>query len=490
MPRHRCNGRAVWLGALMGLLLAAAPTGVIAQDPPADFERPSYSGVLRQNEDWSGLAGHDPATTGDWLDPIKYVPLTDDEWIWASFGGSVRLRFEGWSDFNFGAPATVDHDDEYVLTRIMLHADVHVGENVRVFAEGKSAMTVPGRNLPGGQRTLEVDELDLQQLFADVKVPLADDVAITFRPGRQMLLFGKQRLVSPLPWGNTLRAWDGVSAILNVGDWKLHGFWTQFAPVQKYSFNDADGNIEFFGVYATGKCPVVGVGIDLYYLGLDRDMAAIPTGGFNGTAGSEERHTVGGRLSGKIGDTPLDYDVEGAYQFGDVGTGDINAFMVASQFGYAITDCPSKPRLWMGFDYASGDDAAGGDVETFNQLFPLGHAYLGYIDAIGRQNIYDISTGLTVKPLPKLTVNLAGHVFYLADTADALYNAGGGIVRAGGLSTSREVGSEIDLTAKYKIDHHASLLFGYSHFFPDDVLKNTGPSHGIDFFYLAFNYLF
>ena len=46
----------------------------------------------------------------------------------------------------------------------------------------------------------------------------------------------------------------------------------------------------------------------------------------------------------------------------------------------------------------SGDDEPGGDVETFNQLFPLGHAYFGYIDLIGRQNALDLHFDLKVAP--------------------------------------------------------------------------------------------
>ena len=49
-------------------------------------------------------------------------------------------------------------------------------------------------------------------------------------------------------------------------------------------------------------------------------------------------------------------------------------------------------------DIASGDDdPTDGDLETFNQLFPLGHAYFGYIDVIGRQNIIDVSPTVSTK---------------------------------------------------------------------------------------------
>ena len=68
---------------------------------------------------------------------------------------------------------------------------------------------------------------------------------------------------------------------------------------------------------------------------------------------------------------------------------------------------------------------------------------------IGRQNIIDLSTGVSLKPIEKLTAKIAGHYFWLADDADALYNAGSGIVRAGGTRTSKNVGTEIDVVLTY-----------------------------------------
>lgn len=68
---------------------------------PEGLKRPSYSRVLRQNEDWSALAGYDTFQTGNFFDPIKYIPLSDDGNFWVSFGGQARFRFEGWNNFNF-----------------------------------------------------------------------------------------------------------------------------------------------------------------------------------------------------------------------------------------------------------------------------------------------------------------------------------------------------------------------------------------------------
>lgn len=467
---------------LAGLVLACCASVAFAEpDPKAapNIERPTYQ-TQRFTEDWSTLAGHDLTATGDPLDVLKYIPLSDDGAIWVSFGGQARVRLEHWQNFGFGRT----NDDNFVLGRLFFHSDIHIGEHVRVFLEGKSAMSTD-RDLPGGKRTVDVDELDMHNFFAELTLPLFDDGSLTVRAGRQELLFGRQRLISPLDWANTRRAFDGVSAIVAMQDLKLTAFWTRTVPVQKYDFNDSDANTNFYGIYAEGKVPGTQISLDLYWLGFETDMAA-----FNGTMGHEQRHTVGGRVAGKIGDTGVGYDLEGAYQSGEVGSDDIDAFMVDGELNYTFADHPGSPRLHLGAGYASGDRSAGGDVQTFAQLFPLGHAYLGFIDLVGRQNVINLTPGLTVKPIDKLTVKLDGHLFWLADDSDALYNAGGGVVRAGGTGRSSEVGAEIDLLLIYQIDRHQQVIVGYSHFFAGPFIKQSGGQDDIDFAYLGYQFTF
>ncbi len=468
------------------LVLAALVTSpAAAQDAgepaPEEIERPGFK-FLRYQEDWSVLRDV-PAEARTFWDPIKYVPLSDDGSIWASFGGSMRWRFESWRDFGFGTAS--DPDDSFLLFRALLHADVHLGKNVRGFIEGKTAQST-SRDLPGGHRTLDVDSLDLQQGFVDLTFRFDDGNSLTLRPGRQELLLGKQRLVSPLGWSNTLRTWDGVSAILQYRKWQVTAFWAQFAAVQKYSFNDPDAQTQLYGVYGTGKLFDTSIDLDLYFLGYDKDDRVT----FNGTTGTEERYTVGGRLFGPFGKSTIDYDFEGAYQFGEVGSGDVSAFMIGSELGWRLPGVWAEPRLFLGFDYASGDNRAGGDVHTFNQLFPLGHAYLGYIDTIGRQNIAALSGGVSLTPLAKLSVRCAGHFFWRADDDDALYDAGGAVVRAGNLGDAREVGQEIDLTVGYRFDQHLAAELGYSHFFASSFIEQSGASSDIDFVYVQLGYTF
>jgi hypothetical protein len=479
--------------ALAAVCLAVFLPGAYAQDTPPEappdeaaapeIERPKL-GFLRFKEDWSVLADVPPEARTEFWDPIKYVPLNDDGSFWASFGGHTRFRMESWRNFGFGSAA--DNDDTFLLWRAALHGDFHFGDNLRVFVEGKSALSTE-RDLPGGRRGLDVDSFDLEQAFLDLKLDLGGDTTLVVRPGRQVYLFGKQRLVSPLPWANTLRRWDGVTLMLDCAGWKATAFWSQFAPVQKYEFNSADAQTQFYGLYATTSLPVSDseVGLDLYFLGLDKDDPIT----FNGTTGHEERYTIGGRLFGGFGGG-FDYDFEGAYQFGRVGPGDVSAFMIGSQLGYVAPSLWSSPRFFVGFDYGSGDDGPGGDVETFNHLFPLGHAYLGYIDIVGRQNIVDFNLGVSGKPMKKMTVGVTGHFFWRDSTDDALYSAGGGVVRAGGLGSDREVGQEIDVTVKYAFSRHFVGLLGYSHFFAGDFIDESGADDDIDFLYVQLQYSF
>ncbi len=477
--------RDLWTAAVWAAVVSSGVLGGLN----AQSERPKLQ-FLRQNEDWSWLAGKDTSTTGDFWDPYKHIPLDEDGSVWASLGGSLRFRYEAWDNFNFGAPPGVTHDDGFLLTRLRAHADVHVGEDFRAFVEFKGAYC-GDRRLVGGRRTLDSDTADLQQAFVDIRLKHDEDWSITLRPGRQMLSFGKERLISPLAWSNTLRTWDGVSAVIEGKDITITGFFTWFAPVQRYSFNDGDLDFQLYGAYLTGKWGDSGgeapwlTGYDLYLIGVSNDEIT-----FNGTSGHEDRVTLGVRVWGNLGDSPFDYDMEAAWQLGEVGSGDVNAYMLGAELGYSLAETAWNPRLHLGLDIASGDHKNGGDVQTFNQLFPLGHAYLGYIDTIGRQNILDLSAGATCTPVEKLKTKATWHQFWLMDDNDALYNAGGGVVRPGGATGSTSVGSELDITVEYPVDAHLKLLFGYSHFFDGSVLEQSGTHDDIDFAYAQAEYTF
>ena len=97
------------------------------------------------------------------------------------------MRVEGWRNFAF----LPDEDDVFGLGRLLLFVDARVNEAVSVRLEGKSALATD-RNLPGGVRLLDEDELDLHQAYVDLNLgqPSMD---VSLRVGRQTFGFGRQR---------------------------------------------------------------------------------------------------------------------------------------------------------------------------------------------------------------------------------------------------------------------------------------------------------
>lgn len=396
-----------------------------------------------------------------------------------SAGGQVRVRGESWNNFAF-APA---QDDTFVLTRLRLHSDLRLAKGFRIYVEGISALATE-RDLPGGRRPLDEDSADLLNAFAEGSLT-AGGVEATLRAGRQELSYGKQRLISPLDWSNTRRTFDGARLLTKAGAWKADAFATRWVQVQPHDFNDGDSGRDFYGLYATRTLTEGRGALDLYALGLERDTAKFGT-----VSGAEDRYTLGTRWGGACAGG-VDADVEGGYQFGEVGAADVAAWFVAVQVGFAPADCPLKSRWFVGYDLASGDDdPADDEVGTFNQLFPLGHAYFGGIDVVGRQNISDISAGVSMSPLARTTLRVEGHLFARAENADALYDAGGNVVRAGDAGTAHEVGQEVDVVADYKWNLHLNLQAGYSHFFAGDFLSPSGADEDVDFAYASAQYTF
>lgn len=439
------------------------------------LNRPAYQS-LRFDEDWSGLRGADLSATNDFWDHLKFIPLNRDDSAWLTLGGQLREREEYFRNFLFGA-SVPQETDAYLLSRLRLSADLHVSPNLRLFAEEKSAFALD-RDLQGGSTSTYVEEYALQNAFADVIFAAA---GVMLRGGRQEMLFGSQRLVGEPDFGQTRRTYDGGRAFVQIRDWTINLFGAQPVVPQTDQFNKSTSEHKLFGVYVAG--PIHPVNLDLYWLGVDNAAAS-----FNGTSGRERRHTLGGRAWGKIRQTSVDFEVEGAAQFGTIGGQDIAAWMLTGVLGYTAAAVQVSPRIYAEFDYASGDAKPGGGVGTFNQLYPATHSFLGYIDYIGRQNIVSESTGFSIAPLHDLTLSVQQYFFWRASDGDALYNKSGAVFRTGTGTTARYVGAELDLFASYNFTRHLLGYAGYSHFFAGDFIRQTGPSEDSDFVYLALQY--
>ena len=204
---------------------------------------PGYK-MLRFDEDYSYLTNQ--ANRTDLVDPVKYIPLRRDDPLWyLSIGGELRERYEGHYDPNFGISGK--GSDSYLLQRITLLTDVHLGERLRFFAEGISGV-IEGESQPAPP--VQDDPIDLQFAFVDVVPWLKDDERLTLRAGRFGMSFGAGRLVATRAAPNIPSRFDGFEALYSRPLWNVTGFLTQ--PTKDSGHIDSeDHSTTFWGIYAT-----------------------------------------------------------------------------------------------------------------------------------------------------------------------------------------------------------------------------------------------
>ncbi|MGH7378212.1 MAG: alginate export family protein, partial [Candidatus Methylomirabilales bacterium] len=156
-------------------------------EEPAPQAPPPYK-PLRFEEDYRYL--RDRALRTDFWDPIKYILLKGDGGHFLSLGGEARERYEFFKHFAWGAGP--EDRDGHLLQRHLLHADLHLGEQLRLFGQLQSSLE-HGRK--GGPRPTDEDQLDVHQAFAELKPRFGEAAARMLRVGRQEMSFGSSRLV-------------------------------------------------------------------------------------------------------------------------------------------------------------------------------------------------------------------------------------------------------------------------------------------------------
>ena len=415
-----------------------------------------------------------PGFEKDVFDPVKRIHLGSD-WL-LSFGGSFWFR-----NMRESGSRLEPGDNTYNLIRTRLHADLWYRDQVRLFAEGIDARSFSQEKNPLG---IDVNHTDMLNLFADIKIANVKDGQAYVRVGRQELLYGSQRLISTLDWANTRRTFQGVKTFWRSPKLDLDAFWVRPMNISQQSrtnFDNWDENRDFYGLWATYK-PQRGHFADLYFLSLDDSRTKAVNTTFNNITGGVV-HTVGSRYAGNT--NQYLYELEGMYQFGrsvnhSLAPTDISAGAVAAGVGYQFSQLPMNPQLWLRYDYASGDkNPNDGQSNTFNQLFPFGHYYMGFLDRVGRQNIHDFNAQFTLHPQPWFTFIAQYHRFFLANSHDALYNAAGvGYRRDATGQAGRDVGDELDLRFNIHVNRHQDVLLGYSKLWAGDFIKNTTPAGG------------
>lgn len=419
----------------------------------------AYKGVFYDNNfDYICDPCYQDWHLGDLLKRRSIGPLIID------VGGQYRSRFHNENGMRGPSPGI---SNSFLLGRSRIFANAELGP-FRAYVEGLDAQSNYERLAPRG---IDENRMDFQNLFGDLT--LLDgccDGKLIARVGRQELLYGEQRAVSPLDWANVRRTFQGYKLMWKTDKWSVDGFWTN--PMRKITdrMDSPDRDIEFFGAYSTYKASPTQT-VDLFYLGLN-----------NLAAGNFRYDTVGGRWKGKT--DVVEWDLWSAVQWGNMGAYQHRAGAWTAGLGKSFDDICWTPSLWVYYDWASGSNIS---RNGYDHLYPLAHKYLGFMDFFGRRNITDLNAIYTVQPCERFKVLAWWHYFNREDGDDTPYDV---VMQPFGTANgSSYLGQELDLMGSIKVSDRSSLVLGYSHFFAGtyfDANPNIPFADGADFVWTQF----
>lgn len=401
-----------------------------------------------------------------------------------TFSGQYRLRGEYRNDADFNGNVN-DHTDSWGQ-RVRLTADAKATDDTSVKITlqdtrtwGASTAAAGGSALTDSGNTLDFHEsyVNINNLFG---------APVSLRAGRQELNYGDQRLIGSFGWSNNGRSFDALkfaytSAPVNVD------LFTSKVRESTTTSTDQD----FSGIYATVKA-IPNNTLDLYVLwlrdGLQSGNSAFGWGTTigntaitGGISDAQNLYTYGARLKGAV--SGLDYTLELPIQSGSVDTRtnsyNLKGWAAAAKLGYTLPT-PTKVRLGLEYDYASGDnDASNNDIKTFFNLFPTNHDKLGFMDQQAWRNIKALGLTASADVTDKLTLGAGLWNLHLAQKHDAWYSAGDWNItptstlrKASATETNSSIGNEVDLTATYKYNSAVAAEVGYSHLFSGKFIKD------------------
>lgn len=416
----------------------------------------------RWQEDWSALAN--PCVPGARLDGLKYIPLFGIPDTYLSLGVNLRERVEVNDTALFGLGAA--RPDTYLLQRAQVHADMHLGEHVQVFAQiedarpfGKDMVTPVDKNV-----------LDLEQAFVAITEQIGEGT-FKARVGRQEMAFDLQRFIAVRDGTNVRQTFDAVWADWEIQRWRFIAYATQ--PVQNRDvepFDDVSNRDLTFSGFRIERQGVGPGDLTGYYSRYNRNDAH-----FLDASGTEHRNVFDVHYFGNV--NHVDWDVEGMYQTGHVGTKTIGAWAFGTLTGYTFSALPWAPRIGVQIDGASGDRHPGDQrIETFNPLFPNGY-YFTLAGYTGYTNLISIKPSVTIHPTGNLSILAALGFQWRETTGDAVYAQGAMPVPGTAGRGTSWTGMYVQLRTDWTIAANLVGAVEAVHFQVGDSIREAGGSN-------------
>lgn len=369
--------------------------------------------------------------------------------------GHFRTRYENSNRTN------LVNKRDFFLMRVRPAVSFQVNSNVSVVLEPQFARTWGENALPAGSATPAASSgstvdpnFSVHQGYGEYKFN-----SLNFKVGRQVLSYGDELVVGGLDWNNIGRAFDAMKLRHTYSRGWLDGFAAKISETNAAAAGAGDK--DFYGLYSSMDFGDALKNLDLYTFYLEDSTVAAPQK--IGTFGLRAKSKLGGFLYRLEADMQWEQSAgEDAYQ-ADLELG--------WQFGGSL-----KPMVSAEF-FTTGT--------TYSQLYPTAHKWLGYADVFGRRNISGAVLHTSAALSNKLSAQLDYHYFQrTSDSVAPVKVDGTTAIGSVAASTSKELGSELDLTMSYDVLEGLTATGGYSILFMGDYLTDQFNYTNVSFAYL------
>ncbi len=333
----------------------------------------------------------------------------------------------------------LNYGDAKLTTKLSL-------QSIRTWGDVPTTGVLSTTNVKGG---IAIFEGWAQYKFTD---------KFSVKAGRQVLSYDNQRIIGGLDWATQGRAFDaavltfkGAKSQLDLGVSLNEDSESKVDAATAFATDHKNMQYAWFHTNANK------FGISFLALNVGKETAALET---------KYMQTLGTYATFK--DKKFDADFSFYYQTGEVGATDVSAFEGAVNLGYAFSP---KFKTTLGYEYLSGKDYddASTKTKTFAPLFGTNHAFNGFMDYFyvgfaNKTGLQDISLKLDF-PIGKVKLSVAPHVFMTAADLSA--------------TDDSYLGTEVDLTAVYKLHKDVTLIGGYSQMFASDSMVTLKGGTGL-----------
>ena len=413
---------------------------------------------------------------GGWLFPV--TELNRSLPLWLQFGAQFRDRVEGQVGLRY-AP----RNDIYDLTQLRIGIYIQPTSWFKIVTVTQDSRVFFNQHVPNKPSYQNV--WDLREAYA--KIGDGDSSWITATVGREVLSFGDERVIGPSDWLNMGRSFDTARM-----DFKANGL--QLAAFAASVIVARDGVIDhhiqgnnLYGLYAGLHKLIPHATLEPYLLWRVAHSGLRLSENDNGL-GALSEVTGGARLAGTAGS--IDFDAEMNKQTGSLGPKTVDAWAGHWNAGYVIQKTAAKPRLFLEYNYASGNKNPNGSTwSTHDQIYPSSHDKMDFGDQFGWRNIRDLRSGVQEKLGRRWTLNQVVDNIWLASKYDAMYSSSGAVsVPTHSNVTSTHAGTELELIAECKQNKHLTYGFGLAHLFSGAFLNQatSGKDYNYPFAYSTY----